>query len=248
MAPLLCLVSSQTLLLSPLLSHYGHSALAGRVACWLSLSVTNPCAPLFLVQGVGRVPRPRPLSLAKQHFILADQRQTTLLFFSLCSWNWVPQAIWWRSQSVRFLLRHPTSYLCHLTNRARHQAYGRDVAEHIVTAQEAREAILEAKDKFLEPDEPERLKEECPAGGVPLELTDSWRFGGEAYVPRPIVSVHVRQGDKAKEMELYSFPSYMWLAERVRLLVPNLKFVWLSTEMQVRKQYDSQRNDVCALL
>lgn len=143
------------------------------------------------------------------------------------------QAIWWRSQSVRFLLRHPSVYLCHLTNRARHQAYGRDVAEHIVGAQEAREAILEARDKFLDPDEPERLRTECPKGGLPLELTDEWRFGVEAYVPRPIVSVHVRQGDKGKEMELYSFPSYMWLAERVRLLVPNLRFVWLSTEMQV---------------
>ena len=57
---------------------------------------------------------------------------------------------------------------------------------------------------------------------------------GEPFMPRPIVSLHVRQGDKAKEMHLFSFAAHMWMAERLRFHVPNLQTIWLSTEMQVR--------------
>ncbi|CAI5470482.1 unnamed protein product [Closterium sp. Yama58-4] len=56
--------------------------------------------------------------------------------------------------------------------------------------------------------------------------------GGEPYIPRPSVSMHVRQGDKAGEMRLISFPSFMFMANRLRRRVPFLKYVWLSTEMQ----------------
>jgi len=57
--------------------------------------------------------------------------------------------------------------------------------------------------------------------------------GGEAYVPRPLVSVHVRQGDKGREMKLHSFDAFMWAAASLRLQMPGLTHVWLSTEMQV---------------
>ncbi|CAI5981714.1 unnamed protein product [Closterium sp. NIES-64] len=56
--------------------------------------------------------------------------------------------------------------------------------------------------------------------------------GGAVHMPRPVVSVHVRQGDKAREMRLFSFFAFMHRANRLRRLDPNLKAVWLSTEMQ----------------
>ncbi|CAI7807365.1 unnamed protein product [Closterium sp. NIES-54] len=56
--------------------------------------------------------------------------------------------------------------------------------------------------------------------------------GGEPYVPRPIVSVHVRQGDKTHEMRLFSFYAFMFMANRIRRENPSVRYVWLSTEMQ----------------
>ncbi|CAI5461172.1 unnamed protein product [Closterium sp. Yama58-4] len=56
--------------------------------------------------------------------------------------------------------------------------------------------------------------------------------GGEPYIPRPIVSVHVRQGDKGFEMQLFSFYAVMFMANRVRRGFPNVRYAWLSTEMQ----------------
>lgn len=54
------------------------------------------------------------------------------------------------------------------------------------------------------------------------------------WVPRPLVSVHVRIGDKGGEMKLVGFSAYMRLAERLRKRFPHVRDVWLSTEMQVR--------------
>ena len=48
-----------------------------------------------------------------------------------------------------------------------------------------------------------------------------------------MLSIHVRIGDKGKEMRLYPFKIYMKLAQRVRKSFPHLHQVWLSTEMQV---------------
>lgn len=53
------------------------------------------------------------------------------------------------------------------------------------------------------------------------------------WVPRPLLSIHVRIGDKGREMRLYPFKVYMQLAQRLRLRFPDAKHVWLSTEMQV---------------
>ncbi|XP_031503346.1 uncharacterized protein LOC116266322 isoform X2 [Nymphaea colorata] len=52
------------------------------------------------------------------------------------------------------------------------------------------------------------------------------------WIPRPILSVHVRMGDKASEMKVVGFEAYMQLSDRVRRRFPNLKNIWLSTEMQ----------------
>eukprot|EP00850_Spirogloea_muscicola_P016746 SM000138S00053 [mRNA] locus=s138:265309:267479:- [translate_table: standard] len=51
----------------------------------------------------------------------------------------------------------------------------------------------------------------------------------EAFIPRPIASIHIRQGDKGKEMKLVSFHSFLWAAERVRYHVHT---AWLSIEQQ----------------
>jgi hypothetical protein len=53
------------------------------------------------------------------------------------------------------------------------------------------------------------------------------------WVPRPLLSIHVRMGDKACEMKVVEFEEYMHLAHRIRKHFPHLNNVWLSTEMQV---------------
>ncbi|GJP29117.1 hypothetical protein CLOM_g11305 [Closterium sp. NIES-68] len=128
------------------------------------------------------------------------------------------QVSWWRSQSLRFMLRWPSLYLCHLLNRARHDTYGYRVALRVAATQTA---LLTASDGAAA----------GAGGGDAVGLLD----GGaerEPFIFRPIVSMHVRQGDKGHEMLLFSLASYVYLGHRLRLHVPNLKHVWLSTEMQ----------------
>lgn len=55
----------------------------------------------------------------------------------------------------------------------------------------------------------------------------------KAWVPRPLLSIHVRMGDKACEMKVVDFEEYMKLADRIRNHFPSLDSIWLSTEMQV---------------
>lgn len=54
----------------------------------------------------------------------------------------------------------------------------------------------------------------------------------KAWMPRPVLSMHVRMGDKACEMKVVEFDEYMNLANRIRTHFPNLNTIWLSTEMQ----------------
>lgn len=54
------------------------------------------------------------------------------------------------------------------------------------------------------------------------------------WIPRPLLSIHVRMGDKACEMKVVEFEEYMRLANRIQKRFPHLKSIWLSTEMQVR--------------
>eukprot|EP00897_Mesotaenium_endlicherianum_P002655 jgi/Mesen1/2417/ME000157S01555 len=136
---------------------------------------------------------------------------------------------WWRSQGVRFLLRWPSRYMCHITNRVRHEAYGLQAALQVASAEWAQHLIVERERAEL-PQEGEVLAGVDLGGGHSLQDT-AWR-GQEPYIMRPIVSLHVRQGDKAREMRLFSLAAHMWLAERLRMHAPDVRHVWLSTEMQ----------------
>lgn len=55
----------------------------------------------------------------------------------------------------------------------------------------------------------------------------------KAWKPWPLLSMHVRMGDKACEMKVVEFEEYMNLAERIKKRFPHLNSIWLSTEMQV---------------
>ncbi|CAI6000564.1 unnamed protein product [Closterium sp. NIES-64] len=135
------------------------------------------------------------------------------------------QVSWWRSQSLRFMLRWPSLYLCHLLNRARHDTYGYRVALRVAATQTA---LLTASDDAA--DSVSSAAADAGGGGAGGMMDGG--VGGEPFIFRPIVSMHVRQGDKGHEMLLFSLASYVYLGHRLRLHVPNLKHVWLSTEMQ----------------
>lgn len=195
------------------------------------------------------------LSLAHWHQVKSHQRQ---VWVTCCALPWpclCAQVSWWRSQSVRFFLRWPSAYLCHLTNIARHHAYGAEAAAGVARALAEQAEMRDRIEKRLGSAGP--WEERGPGGrkvgfqfaadaGIFQEgsaQAEAERGQGageresgvaeEMYVPRPLVSIHVRQGDKGKEMRLHSFDAFMWAASRLRLLVPDLKNVWLSTEMQV---------------
>ncbi|CAI5996300.1 unnamed protein product [Closterium sp. NIES-64] len=191
------------------------------------------------------------------------------------------QVHWWRSQALRFMLRWPTAYLCHLTNRERHHVYGMEVAQQLVASQQEQAQMLQRAALF---NASTALNTSASSEGLPLAEVPggaagsawqgdgyqgcSWdaaatssdrengssgssskseepmlseanpfletykQVGGEVYIPRPILSLHLRQGDKAAQMPLFSFYSTMFLANRIRRLNPFLRYVWLSTEME----------------
>ncbi|CAI7812871.1 unnamed protein product [Closterium sp. NIES-53] len=186
---------------------------------------------------------------------------------------------WWRSQALRFMLRWPSPYLCHLTNRIRHGAYGLRVATHTVQARDRSASLLRLYNDHLAAASASSLPASASSTSLrPLSLnhTDpsflsfadpsiqlrAWSglgvascsgsasspgpapsfrtyltslyegVGREAYMPRPMVSLHIRQGDKGSEMKLSSFNSFMFYMHRLRLHVPDIRFVWISTEMQ----------------
>ncbi|CAI6002031.1 unnamed protein product [Closterium sp. NIES-65] len=150
------------------------------------------------------------------------------------------QVHWWRAQSLRFMLRWPSAYLCHVSNRVRQQAYGLHVAVRIEESRAAQKRILDSlgaaaaavgdNDDNNEAGGKEGYDKEGEEGEEEEQVYR--RVGGEVYMPRPVVSVHVRQGDKEKEMRLSSFRAYILHVQRLRLRVPDVHYVWLSTEMQ----------------
>ncbi|XAR64891.1 Glycoprotein 6-alpha-L-fucosyltransferase [Bertholletia excelsa] len=119
---------------------------------------------------------------------------------------------WWRAQAVRYLMRFQTEYTCNLLNVARHSAFGWEAAKLVLAT---------------------------PTTG-PKDVTDKSVSDMEQYVwsnhkpwmPRPLLSMHVRMGDKACEMRVVEFEEYMHLADRIRKRFPHLIGIWLSTEMQ----------------
>lgn len=122
---------------------------------------------------------------------------------------------WWRAQGLRYLMRFQTDYTCGLLNVARHLAFGHEAAKMVL---------------------------ETPTISFPKQEGDAEKTGNDmekyvwsskkSWVPRPLLSMHVRMGDKACEMKVVGFEDYMQLAERIRKSFPELNRVWLSTEMQ----------------
>ncbi|MED6111089.1 hypothetical protein PIB30_049233 [Stylosanthes scabra] len=123
---------------------------------------------------------------------------------------------WWRAQAVRYLMRFPTEYTCNLMNEARHAAFGKISAKMVIES--------------LAGDWP-KLGEQ--SGEKERSEIDEYVWSNhKPWIPRPILSMHVRMGDKACEMKVVEFEGYMELAHRIRRHFPNLNNIWLSTEMQ----------------
>ncbi|KAL5726204.1 hypothetical protein ACHQM5_009265 [Ranunculus cassubicifolius] len=120
---------------------------------------------------------------------------------------------WWRAQAVRYLMRFRSEYTCELMNTARHNAFGLQAAEMVLQS----------------------VPQEWPKVVINKPQTDMERIvwsNHKPWIPRPILSIHVRMGDKACEMKVIEFEEYMRLADRIRTRFPNLNSIWLSTEMQ----------------
>ena len=65
------------------------------------------------------------------------------------------------------------------------------------------------------------------------DIEEYVRSNHKPWTPTPILSMHVRMGDKACEMKLAEFEDYMLLVDRIRQRFPHLDSIWLSTKMQV---------------
>ncbi|KAF3341157.1 hypothetical protein FCM35_KLT10001 [Carex littledalei] len=120
---------------------------------------------------------------------------------------------WWRAQAVRYLMRFKTKYMCRLLNEARHAAFGFEAAKLVTEALNAQ-------------------PHKGTNGIIKSEMEQLVWSDYRPWVPRPLLSVHVRMGDKAGEMKVFGFEKYMELAIQIREHFPDLKNIWLSTEMQ----------------
>ncbi|XP_072995991.1 uncharacterized protein [Typha latifolia] len=119
---------------------------------------------------------------------------------------------WWRAQAIRYLMRFQTEYTCNLLNEARHAAFGLQSAKLVI----------------------ENLPADLPKVTANRPQPDIERFVWSDYkpwMPRPLLSMHVRMGDKACEMKVVGFANYMDLADRIKERFPTLQNIWLSTEM-----------------
>ncbi|ONI04990.1 hypothetical protein PRUPE_6G350700 [Prunus persica] len=138
---------------------------------------------------------------------------TTDINGSLVAYHRKMDRRWWRAQAVRYLMRFQTEYTCGLLNVARHTAFGKEAANMVVTTFEGK----------------------WPKDAMVDRRSDIEEFvwsSHKPWMPRPLLSMHVRMGDKACEMKVVEFEEYMGLAGRIRKRFPQLKSVWLSTEMQ----------------
>ncbi|WJX80277.1 hypothetical protein P8452_63298 [Trifolium repens] len=135
---------------------------------------------------------------------------------------------WWRAQAVRYLMRFPTEYTCNLLNEERHAAFGKIAAK----------MVLES----LAGKWPKEENDKRPNSDIDKYVWSNHK----PWVPRPLLSMHVRMGDKACEMRVVEFEEYIQLADRIRSHFPNLNSIWLSTEMQEvidkTKDYSSRWN------
>ncbi|XP_071677957.1 uncharacterized protein [Lolium perenne] len=121
---------------------------------------------------------------------------------------------WWIAQAVRYLMRFRTEYTCRVLNVARHSAFGMQAAKLVL--------------EIVQSDPPE----DNITGRTESAIERLVWSEHEPYIPRPLLSMHVRMGDKACEMTVAGFDKYMELAARLRRQFPSLRNIWLSTEMQ----------------
>lgn len=141
-------------------------------------------------------------------------------------WEEFVKAGWWRAQCIRYFLRFPAKNMCHAINQLRHEVYGMETARGVVESlKHQRFAVKQSS--ILDSKEGEMLGE-IKLGSDTFE-NGIWK-DAEPYIPRPIVSVHVRQSDKESEMHIFTMGAYMWEAARLKQHIPNLQNVWLTTE------------------
>ncbi|KAK4784986.1 hypothetical protein SAY86_001675 [Trapa natans] len=139
---------------------------------------------------------------------------TTEINGSLIAYHRKMDRRWWRAQALRYLMRFQTVYTCSLMNEARHRAFGKEAAKHVLSS-------------------PGRGWPQSRAPGKGKSDMEEFVWSSHrAWIPRPLLSVHVRMGDKACEMKVVEFQEYMSLADRIRRRFPHLNSIWLSTEMQ----------------
>ncbi|KAI4369454.1 hypothetical protein MLD38_017891 [Melastoma candidum] len=120
---------------------------------------------------------------------------------------------WWRAQAMRYLMRFQTEYTCSLMNAARHAAFGKEAAKMVLSSLDGR-----------------WLAEQ---GTSQKSDIDQYVWSShKPWIPSPLLSMHVRMGDKACEMTVVGFEDYMLLANRIQARFPHLSNIWLSTEMQ----------------
>ncbi|GJP55143.1 hypothetical protein CLOM_g14129 [Closterium sp. NIES-68] len=231
------------------------------------------------------------------------------------SWG---QARWWRAQSLRFMLRWPSAYLCHVINRVRHSAYGLLVADRVASVVLKQAELVQALNASATNSPPPPTPQDPTH--PPIDLADDVRFlssspisapsstpssslllspppsaapppfspsppslashiwshqglagcstcsaastsqptsppspasspsrgactwaasasvyeevGAPPFMLRPVISMHVRQGDKGIEMSLHSLASFIFFAYRLRRHKPDLQYIWLSSEME----------------
>ncbi|GKV12539.1 hypothetical protein SLEP1_g23668 [Rubroshorea leprosula] len=138
---------------------------------------------------------------------------TTEINGSLIAFHRKMDRRWWRAQAVRYLMRFQSEYTCGLMNNARHAAFGNEAARMVLTTHGS--------------EWPKEIRNEAKS-----EIEEFVWSSHKPWIPRPLLSMHVRMGDKACEMKVVEFDEYMHLADRIRKRFPHLNSIWLSTEMQ----------------
>uniref|UniRef100_A0A5B6YZ39 Alpha-(1,6)-fucosyltransferase n=2 Tax=Davidia involucrata TaxID=16924 RepID=A0A5B6YZ39_DAVIN len=138
---------------------------------------------------------------------------TTEINGSLVAYHRKMDIRWWRAQALRYLMRFQTVYTCSLLNAARHAAFGWEAAK----------MVLATSDEEWTEDVTRKPRS---------EIEEFVWSNHKPWIPKPLLSMHVRMGDKACEMKVVQFEEYMRLAERIRKRFPHLNSIWLSTEMQ----------------
>ncbi|KAJ0714580.1 hypothetical protein HanPI659440_Chr13g0491061 [Helianthus annuus] len=120
---------------------------------------------------------------------------------------------WWRAQALRYLMRFQTEHTCGLLNVARHLTFGWEAAELVHS--------MRISEYFEEKTIDSRSA-----------IEEYVWSNHETWTPRPLLSVHVRMGDKACETKVVQFEEYTRLANRIRNRFPYLNGIWLSTKIQ----------------